>query len=95
MTFLETLQKSIGKLIMLKSQLFWYKKGDWDNNPGRACLILDAVERRLGVDACTSERILTGCIVGAVAVFLLIDGSPHWIWVDEQDVELNFSLVDE
>jgi hypothetical protein len=94
MSFLEALKANRGGLLKVKTQLYWYDQGGWDNNPGRACLILDAAERRLGVDACTSERILTGRLDGAVAVFLLIDGSPHWVWVDQQDVELNFSLMD-
>jgi len=91
MTFLETVQAHRGGLVLLKTGLFWYSKGEWDNEPGRICLVLDAAERRLGVDACTSERILTEALhrLGrAVAVFLLIDGSPKWVWVDQQDVEL-------
>jgi hypothetical protein len=60
----------------VKTQVYWYDQGGWDNNPGRVSLILDAAERRLGVDACTSERILTGRLDGAVAaVFFAVLGT--------------------
>ena len=41
MTLLDKLQAHKGGLIHIKSQLYWYGCGGWDNNPGRICLILD------------------------------------------------------
>jgi hypothetical protein len=92
MTFLETLKNSIGGLLRLKSQLWWYNGVGWDNRPGRVCLILDATDP----DACVSDASVQsdngawdegfGRIV--VSVLLFIDGSPKWVWVDEKNCEL-------
>ena len=94
MTFLETLQKSIGKLIMLKSQLFWHKKGAWDNNPGQIFLILDVKsyseiwwgQTGGGFTAITENA--KDRDPHTVGLLLLIDGSSQWIWINEKDVEL-------
>jgi len=87
----ETLQSHRGGLLRLKTQLYWYDGRGWDNNPGRICLILDAA-----ADAAPSEPAAASDVVeaaeapaaGVAAALLLIDGSPQWVWVAEQDVEL-------
>ena len=82
MTFLEKLQSRKGGLIRLKTQLCWYDGQGWDNNPGRICILLDATAvLHASIAAYTS---------GATTevALLLIDGSPQWVWVDEQDIDL-------
>jgi len=84
MTFLEQLQTHKGGLIQLKSQLYWYGGRGYDGNPGRVCLILDAVaDSPIPAAVTTSVRSKT-----PTAAFLLVDGSPHWVWVAKEDVEL-------
>jgi hypothetical protein len=91
MTFLETLQAHKGGLIRLKTELYWYGgRIGWDGNPGRVCLILDAAT----ADACTTGATVATAAPAAAGVgstaaaLLLIDGSPHWAWVAEEDVAL-------
>ena len=92
MTFLDKLQSHKGGLVQLKTQLYWYEGRGWDNNPGRICLILDAVpaetfrERSMYVDAAAESGTLPSG--DKAAVHLLIDGSPKWIWAIERDLEL-------
>jgi hypothetical protein len=92
MTFLETLKSNRGGLIKLKSQLWWYDGRGWDNRPGRVCLIIDATVP----DGCVSDASVPGALSefircgGAVVVaaLLLIDGSPKWIWIKKEDIEI-------
>jgi len=78
MTFLEQLQAHKGGLIQLKSQLYWYGGRGYDGNPGRVCLILDA-----------AASAATNTVTATVAVaYLLLDGSPQWVWVAKEDMEL-------
>jgi hypothetical protein len=94
MTFLEQLQSHRGGLIRLKTQLFWYGGRGWDVNPGRVCLLLDSVGTDASTTATTAaaRRSASNAAVrpstAAAAAHLLIDGTPHWVWVVEQDVEL-------
>jgi hypothetical protein len=98
MSFLDKLQVHKGGLIRLKTELLWYGKRGWDNNPGRICLILDAVsaetfrERVMYVDAATHapHRQSSGVVSAGdkAAVHLLIDGSPKWIWAIEDVIDL-------
>jgi len=96
MTFLEQLQAHKGGLIQLKTQLYWYVGGrGYDNTPGRICLILDATTAAAPkpaaalVAAPTLAPLLSAVLGTATATaFLLVDGSPHWVWVAEQDVEV-------
>ena len=90
MTLLEKLQSHRGGLLRLKTELYWYDVGDWDNNPGRVCLVLDATVHAPGTDAATVRADgLLGEVVGELAdVLLLVDGSPQWVWVAECDVEV-------
>ena len=103
MTFLEQLQSHVGGLIHLKTELYWYHNGRWDEIPDQTCLIFDAtacvpalyniaVARTFyagphgmhdGPDGARAKR-----IAKTVAAYLLIKGSPQWIWVAESDVEL-------
>ena len=91
MNFLDKVQSHKGGLIRLKTELFWYYGRGWDNNPGRICLLLDA--DAAAMDTGTAGG---GCGLGDIdpggarvdAALLLIDGSPQWVWVAEQDVEL-------
>ncbi len=82
MNFLEKLQSHKGGLIHLTAQLCWYDGQGWDNNPGRICLLLDATA--------VLQASIAAYASGATTevALLLIDGSPQWVWVAEQDVEL-------
>jgi len=83
MTFLQKLQTHKGCLLRLKTQLYWYGKRGYDNTPGRVCLILDAIAVGPSTAAVTtSVRSKT-----PTAAFLLVDGSPHWVWITKTDVE--------
>lgn len=84
MTFLEQLQAHKGGLIQLKSQLYWYGGRGYDGNPGRVCLILDAATTTPG-DATAATAAVT---TAAAAAYLLLDGSPQWVWVAKEDMEL-------
>ncbi len=89
-TFLDKLQSHKGSLIRLKTELLWYGKRGWDDNPGRICLILDAMsaesfrERGMYV-AADADAVSAG---DKAAVHLLIDGSPKWIWAIEDVIDL-------
>ena len=93
MTLLKRLQAHKGGIIKLKTALYWYKNGrGWDRNPGRICLLLDAAV----IDA-TPVPIVAATVTAATArtaarsrasTHLLIDGSPHWVWVAAEDVDL-------
>jgi hypothetical protein len=84
-TFFEQLQAHRGGLVRLRSELFWYSRG-WDDSPGRVGLVLDAFAAEAWFLAAARTRAaLRGA---AVATLLLIDGSPQWVWVDEEDVEV-------
>jgi hypothetical protein len=99
MTLLEQLQAHKGGLLRLKTQLYWYGRGGWDNNPGRVCLLLDATCPATAATARATVATLSAFGSTAnrtarapthatpTAAFLLIDGQPHWIWVAEEDIE--------
>ena len=84
MTFLEQLQAHKGGLIQLKSQLYWYGGRGYDNTPGRVCLILDAAASAATAATKPTAR---ACSVAAAVAYLLLDGSPQWVWVAKADVE--------
>ena len=91
MTFLETLQPHKGGLIRLKAELYWYGGRGYDGNPGRICLLLDTA-------ATSSTTITAGCIAARITgadesdcsaeAYLLIDGSPQWVWVSDRAIEI-------
>ncbi len=93
MTLLDKLQAHRGGLLQLKTQLYWYGRGGWDNNPGRVCLLLDTSAGIAGISAAT-RRAATAATADATdcadsdATLLLIDGQSHWVWITEEDVEL-------
>ena len=87
MTFLEQLQSHKGGLIQLKSQLYWYGGRGYDGNPGRVCLILDAATIA-PAHAPAHAAVATAATADGVIAYLLLDGSPQWVWVDKEDMEL-------
>ena len=89
MTFLEALRAHTGGLIRLKTDLFWYGCRGLDGSPGRICLILDASPRGdHSPEAITTSATLSAFAHSALASLLLIDSTPQWIWVAQEDVEL-------
>ena len=89
MTLLERLQSRKGSLTKLKTELFWYGGRGWDGNPGRVCLLLDAADIDLAYGSTVLQAHTGATHTGMPAIaYLLIDGSPHWVWVAEEDVEL-------
>ncbi len=87
MTLLDKLRAHRGGLLQLKTQLYWYGRGGWDNNPGRICLLLDTSAGIAGISAATAAT-ADAARTFADAALLLIDGQPHWVWIAEEDVEL-------
>jgi len=96
MTFLETLQANRGGLIRLNGELYWYKNRTWDGNPGRVCLILDALDSDDTV--VSSDAFVEGAgeawMAGEdddykiVVAQLLIDGFPRWVGLSKKNIEL-------
>lgn len=83
MSFLNALQAHRGGLIRIKTELRWRERG-WDAVAGRTCLVLDAERARpVSASSWTASR-----YCGDACVLLLIDGTPHWVWVAVQDVEM-------
>jgi hypothetical protein len=62
MTLLDKLQAHKGGLLQLKTQLYWYGRGGWDNNPGRICLLLDATCPAAAARARASARALADAL---------------------------------
>ena len=102
MTLLEKLQSHRGGLVRLKSDLYWCSGRVFDGIQSRICLLLDtnaanAQALSLFADAAWQapdpapsrrQRRDRRITPADAAVRLLIDGSPHWVWVVEEDVEL-------
>ena len=98
MDFLQTLEAHRGGLLHIKSELFWYGERGWDGARGRICLLLDAdpapATALHGLAPAEARRlaalrpVATALAAPAVAVLLLIDGAPHWVWVCQEDVEI-------
>ena len=86
MTFLEELQSHRGGILRIKSELFWYGGRGWDGAPGRVCLVLDAATT--APEAAAADLAARGLPGRELAVLLLIDGCPHWVWVAPEDVEI-------
>ena len=89
MTLLEQLQSHAGGLVKIKTQLYWYGGRGPDGNSGQVCLVLDAapLDRTLtrGIDARVR---FAACATSRTTAFLLIDGTPYWVWISEDTVEL-------
>ena len=102
MMFLRRLRSHIGGLIRLKTGLFWYDGSGYDNTPERVCLLLETFSagvegpRTVATTASARRPAATRTAATAAAAqscsampaLLLVDGSPHWIWLVEDDVEL-------
>jgi hypothetical protein len=89
MTFLEELTAHKGGLILLRSDPFWYSGRGWDGIRGRVCLLMDARDAAFPASAATAAAAPAREGGGAIAAaFLLVDGTPHWVWVAQEDVEL-------
>jgi hypothetical protein len=101
MTLLEELTAHKGRLILLKTELFWYGGRGWDGVHDRICLLMDARDAdgdgylpllldaasAIATAAAREARTARAERAGAVAL-LLIDGRPHWVWVSSDDLEL-------
>ena len=91
MTFLEQLQSHKGGLLRLKTELYWFGGRGWDGSPGRICLILDAAAALPAAARRTAATRTTTAVrsrTAAYATLLLIDGSPRWVRMAAEDVEL-------
>ena len=92
MTFLEKLQSHKGGLIRLKAELYWYGGRGYDGSPGRVCLLLDtAATSSTTITARNAAARITGADVRTglgVEAYLLIDGSPQWVWVADKAIEI-------
>ena len=90
--FQKRLQAHKGGLLRLKTELYWYGGRGYDESPDRICLILDAARETIataGIAAGTrGGGVVATFVEYDVAALLLIDGSPRWVWVAEEDVEL-------
>ena len=84
MTFLEELQSHRGGILRIKGQLYWYCGRGLDGSPGRICLVLDAA--LTGAHAAFAHGAPRS--PAGLAVLLLIDGCPQWVWIGPEDVEL-------
>jgi hypothetical protein len=103
MNFLDNLQSHRGGLIRLKTQLYWYNSGLWDEGQ-ELCLVLDTAPAMSTVGRTAAARTYNAGIHGALngpgadhrtqmvaksrSVCLLINGSAQWVLVVEADVEL-------
>jgi hypothetical protein len=93
MTFLERLQSHKGGLLQLKTALYWYGGRGYDGSPDRTCLLLDtaATSTTATVRSSTAAARITGADVSTglgVEAYLLIDGSPQWVWVADKAIEI-------
>ena len=91
MDFLQTLKAHRGRLICLKTALFWYGGRGFDDSPGRICLLLDASARtsaRAASPTRSAAAMTATADATAAAALLLIDDRPQWIWVSRADMEL-------
>lgn len=92
MTFLETLQAHRGGLIKLETELYWYGGRGYDGSPGRICLLLDtSATSSTTITAATAAARISGADVRTgfgVEAYLLIDGSPQWVWLSDKAIEI-------
>ena len=93
MTFLEELTAHKGRLILLKTELFWYGGRGYDGIPERVCLLMDSARTPTAGELWFTggggpARTPRAGYTGAPAACLLIDGRPHWVWVSSDDLEL-------
>ena len=92
MIFLDRLLSHKGGLIRLKTELYWYGGRGYDGNPGRICLLFNAAKRFK--DAHTIGGTPVSCstvnceVRKPILAYVLLYGSPCWVWIVEQDVEI-------
>jgi hypothetical protein len=96
MTFVERLKNHIGGLVLLKTQLYWFRTSHWDGVKDRVCLLLDAAasgaaasNRGFGPpDARGPQTIFTQSAADRAAyVLLLIDCQSKWILLSKEELE--------
>jgi hypothetical protein len=89
MNFLNKLKAHVGGLVRLKTQLYWYDSGLVDGVKGRICLLLDASQSGGSSPAYHARADSLGALYSNTpAALLFIDGSPKWVKVYKEDVEL-------
>ena len=92
MTFLSKLKAHIGGLIRIKTQLYWYKTGKW-NDAESVYLLLDAIDTSYAtitddsVQPSATTRSHHDPLLDA-AVLLFIDGAPAWVWLYQNTAEI-------
>ena len=98
MTFLDKLKAHVGGLIRIKTQLYWIGLAGPDNIYERVCLLADA---KVFVDINHIDHVkyvaftftddmspnLTDYDLAAI-VLLIIDGTPTWVRICHNSVEL-------
>jgi hypothetical protein len=95
MTLLDKLQAHKGGLLRLKTQLLVGRGTGWDRSTDRVCLLLDALHEQstnpawvsAAAEKANAVRKTAARVDAIVAAHLLIDGTPQWIWVVEEDIE--------
>jgi hypothetical protein len=93
MKFNKRLRSHIGKLICLKTQLYWFYQGGWDNNPGRVCILISVQHGRFSkqpvAEGAYHRKIIdrVGRVKKTIAIELLVDATPQLIWVTNKDLE--------
>lgn len=93
MTLFDKLKAHVGGLVLIKTELYWYKVGKWDGVHERVYLLLDALDTSYAT--ITDDRVqpeatthsVTSPILDA-AVLLFIDGTPKWVWIYSETAEL-------
>ena len=90
MTFFDKLKAHVGGLVLIKTQLYWYKIGKW-NDAERVHILLDALDPY--ADPYDEPEAMAGSTPARgldlrVAVLLFIDDAPKWVWVYSGAVEL-------
>ena len=92
-TFIEQLRDHVGGLIRLKTEIYWTGSG-YDARPGRTCLLLDVATLAAQLHVASTDGAITAARNNSVAgslsgvALLLIEGSPHWVWLVKEDMEL-------
>ena len=89
MTFLRKLKAHVGGLVLIKTDLYWYKTHKWDEAYKRVHLLLDAYETTpTNLDATTSWGVEYNARQTYAPASLFIDGTPKLVWLDSETVEL-------
>ena len=88
--FHKRLQAHKGGLLYLKTELYWYVRGERDGVKGRHCVLLDAPTKSMPAteDAVTPTVEMCDDLKKTFVALLLIDGTCSRVWIAEDDVEL-------